>query len=39
VGAVDAVRPTADIIDRWAREYGDAKARLNSGSPMLRAVA
>lgn len=39
VGAVDAVRPTADIIDRWAREYADAKARLNSGSPMLRAVA
>ncbi|WP_405489982.1 NAD(P)H-dependent flavin oxidoreductase [Nocardia sp. NBC_00511] len=28
IGAVDAVLPTADLVDRLAREYAEAKARL-----------
>lgn len=39
VGAIDAVLPTAEIVERYAREYEAAKAQLLEESPLLRAVA
>lgn len=39
IGAVQAVVPAAELIDRLRREHDAAKARLLSGSPPFRAAA
>ncbi|WP_407493790.1 NAD(P)H-dependent flavin oxidoreductase [Pseudooceanicola sp. MF1-13] len=39
IGAVDAVRPVSEMVDRWVEDYDQAKSGLMGTSPQMRSVA